>query len=78
MFNNLLIRAGYLDSISTRYTRRFQYVSTRILAIDETFPKLTRSKVSSEIRDSRYTLDLDMIDRAGVSLNVALKQLGVI
>ena len=78
MFNNLLIRAGYLDSISTRYARRFQYVSTRILAIDETFPKLTRSKVSSEIRDSRYTLDLDMIDRAGVSLNVALKQLGVI
>ena len=77
-FNNLLIRAGYLDSISMRYTRRFQYVSMRILAIDETFPKLTRSKVSSEIRDSRYTLDLDMIDRAGVSLNIALKQLGVI
>jgi hypothetical protein len=78
MFNNLLIRAGYLDSMSTRYTRRFHYVSTRILAVDETFPKLTRSNVASEIRDARYALDLDMIDRADVSLNVALKQLGVI
>jgi hypothetical protein len=78
MFNNLLIRAGYLDNMSARYVRRLQYVSTRILAIDETFPRLTRSGVSSEIRDARYVLDLDMIDRADISLNRALKQLGVI
>lgn len=78
MLNNLLIRAGYLDNMSTRYTRRFQYVSTRILEVDETFPKLTRSKVSSEIRDARYALDLDVIDRADTALNVVLKQLGVI
>jgi hypothetical protein len=76
-FNNLLIRAGYLDSVSTRYTRRFQYVSMRILVIDETFPKLTHSKVSSEIRDARYILDLDKINGTDVSLQLALQQLGV-
>lgn len=76
-FNNLLIRAGYLDSMCTRYTRRFQSVAMKILAVDGTFPKLTHSKVSHEIRDARYIIDLDLIDGPDVSLQVALQQLGV-
>lgn len=75
--NNLLIRAGYLDSMSTRYTRRFQSVAMKMLAIDETFPKLTHSNVNPEIRDARYIIDLDLIDGSDVSLQVALQQLGV-
>lgn len=77
-FNNLLIRAGYLDSMCTRYLRHFEAFSTKMLTIDERFPKLTHSNVSSEIRDARYTIDLDMIDDSGLSLQAALQQLGVI
>jgi hypothetical protein len=77
-FNNLLIRAGYLDSMCARYTRCFEPLSIKMLTIDERFPKLTHSNVSREIRDARYIIDLDLIDGSDVTLQVALQQLGVI
>lgn len=76
-FNNLLIRAGYLDSMCTRYTRCFEPLSMKMLTIDERFPKLTHSNVSREIRDARYIIDLDLVDGSDVTLQVALQQLGV-
>jgi hypothetical protein len=77
-FNNLLIRAGYLDSMCARYMRRFEPLSMKMLAVDERFPKLTHSNVSREIRDARYIIDLDIIDGSEISLQAALQQLGVI
>lgn len=78
MFNSRLLHAGFLDAVSARYTRRFSHVRTRVLAVIDRFPKLTRANVGIEIRKTRYELDLDLVDEEEVGLGKALEQLGVI
>lgn len=78
MFNSRLLHAGFLDAVSERYTRRFLHVRTRVLAVIDSFPKLTRANVGIEIRKVRYELDLELVNHAEIELGRALEQLGVI
>lgn len=78
LFNTRLIYAGLLPSHAEEYSRRFEHASTRIMAVADTFPKLTNANVAKEIRQARYTLDLDLIEAPDVSLTQILKELGAI
>lgn len=77
MFETRLLNAGFLIEHAERYSRRFSHVSTRMLLVDDRFPKLTRSNVRSEVTMARYQLDLDLVNLTDISVENALAQLGV-
>jgi hypothetical protein len=76
-FKSLLLRAGYLESHSGRYQRRFVRHAMRLLTVDATFPRLTRANVPPEILETKYELDLDPFPAPSNELSEALKHLGV-
>ena len=78
MFNNLLIRAGFLDGAAEDYVRRFSRAEMRLMRVSDGFPRLTRSNVAAEIDKVRYELDIDRIVTPEISLAKSLEQLGVI
>jgi len=77
MLNIKLIHAGYLDAVSEQYRRTFAHVSTRVLRVEEGFPRLTKGRVPPQVTSARYDLELDQIDADPVGIRTALKQLGV-
>jgi len=77
MLNIKLIHAGYLDAVSEHYKRTFAHVSTKVLRVEEGFPRLTRANVPAQIIAARYDLDIDGINASAVAVRVALDQLGV-
>jgi hypothetical protein len=77
-FDSRLLHVGYFDSFAERYTRCFMRNGTRIIAINEGFPRLTRANVAIEISKARYEIELDMISSGNLDLIKALKQLGVV
>lgn len=77
-FADKLVRAGYLDAYSAHYERRFVCVSTRIVPVEEGFPRLIRGNIPREITSSRYVLDIDRVTTPGIELRQALHQLGAI
>ena len=76
--NTRLLKAGYCDEFANSYTRRFTCVGSRLLAVRNTFPRLTKSNVSEAIRSARYEIELDLITDGEFGLTEALQQLGVI
>ncbi len=77
MLNIKLIHAGYLDAVSAHYRRTFTHVSTKVLRVEEGFPRLTRASVPAQVITARYELELDGIDAGPVAVRAALDQLGV-
>jgi len=77
-FENLILQAGFLSSFSANYTRRFTHVETTIMPVSETFPTLTRGNIDTAIRRVQYELDLDLVNVPAISLDLALKKLGVV
>jgi len=77
MLNIKLIHAGYLDAVSAHYRRTFTPVSTKVLRVEEGFPRLTRASVPAQVITARYELELDGIDAGPVAVRAALDQLGV-
>jgi hypothetical protein len=75
--NVRLIRAGYVDAVAARYTRRFHWAATTVLAVQASFPSLTRGNVPAEIREARYKLDISCLNAIEISFDAALKSLGV-
>ena len=77
MLNIKLIHAGYLDGVSEHYKRTFAHVSTKVLRVEDGFPRLTRASVPAQVTAARYDLDIDGIDAGPVTVRAALDQLGV-
>ena len=75
-FESRLLHAGYFDSASTRYTRRFTHVLSRVFPVDGAFPRLVRSGVPSVITRAQYEMDLDLSPLVVSDLNEALISLG--
>jgi hypothetical protein len=78
MLDVRLIQAGLLPTATDRYSRRFRHVSTTVLAIQDGFPRLTRSNVHPAIREARYNLQIDLATATDVGIVRALELLGVI
>lgn len=78
MLNIKLIHAGYLDAVSEHHKRTFTHVSTRVLRVENGFPRLTRANVPTQIIAARYDLNIDGINANAVAVRAALDQLGVI
>lgn len=78
MFEFRLMRAGYLPGTSRHYTRRFRHASSVVLAVQGSFPRLTRANVPLAIRNARYEIDLDLAHATDVELKHALESLGVV
>jgi hypothetical protein len=78
MFEVNLMRAGLLPGTAGHYTRRFLHASTVVLAVQESFPRLTRANVPPAIRNVRYEIDLDLAGAEDVGLQRALALLGVV
>lgn len=77
-FNLRLLQAGYLDAISEKYTRSFVHSDTRILRVDQKFPRLTKANLPAEITSVRYQIELDRIESPPISLASILTELGAI
>ena len=77
-FADLILRAGFLASVSDRYQRRYRHCYTAIVPVGGEFPRLTRSHVPRAVRKARYELDLDMVDVPRIELDRALAELRVI
>lgn len=78
MFEVRLMRAGFLPGTSRHYTRRFLHASSVVLAVQGSFPRLTRANVPAAIRNARYEIDLDLAAAEDIGLQRALEFLGVV
>lgn len=72
-----LLHAGYLDSVAEHYKRSFVHRSTRLMLVNDGFPRLVRSFVPFQIIRASYDLDLDSVICEPVALESALLKLGV-
>lgn len=77
-FDSRLLHVGYFEPFAERYIRCYARNGTRILTINNGFPRLTRENVPIEISEARYQIELDMILSGDVSIIEALKQLGMV
>jgi len=75
-FELRLLHAGYFNSFSSRYIRKFGYVGTKIIYVDNRVPRLIHSTVPSGILRARYEIDIESISTEGLSLEQALHSLG--
>ena len=73
-----LLAAGYIDSHSDRYPRRFEHAGMRVVEVMDKFPRLTSGTVPVGIMQVIYEIDLDKAPGAGVSVEEVLKKLGAI
>ena len=71
-------QAGYLIDHETYYVRRFSNAGVRLFLVDESFPRLTAAKVSSAIRHAVYSLEIDQVEAAPLTLAHALQSLEII
>lgn len=75
-FDSRLLRAGYADSVADQYTRRFQHMSTRLLAVAGGLPRLVRANVPAGVTRAQYEIDLDLVPVPETGFADALKSLG--
>ncbi|MHC6050336.1 PD-(D/E)XK motif protein [Ralstonia solanacearum] len=70
-----LIASGYRDQHADSYTRRFEIAETRVLRVDEGFPRLTPHSVPVGVERASYEIDIDKADAAMLELPCALAEL---
>jgi hypothetical protein len=78
IFDAKLLHAGYMHAARDHYQRRYETVETRIITVDNSFPRLTKASVPSGILGARYEIDLDQAQSQPVKTHEALEQLGVL
>ena len=71
-----LLAAGYIEQHADRYARRFTQAGTRIIEVDEDFPRLTLGNIPLGITKASYEIDLDKATGTAVEIDEALKKLG--
>lgn len=72
-----LMVAGYFEGHSSHYTRKFESKERRVFSISKGFPRLTPGTVPVGVSRALYEINLDYAGDFLLSLDVALKQLGV-
>ena len=77
-FDDRVLHAGFLDTSSHSYRRRFAHVQTTVLRVRDGFPGLTAGTVHRAIRRARYELDLDLLEVPQIRLETALAELQVV
>ena len=73
-----LLAAGYIDSHSDRYPRKFEQAGTRVVEVADNFPRMTSGTVPAGIMRAMYEIDLDKAPGDNVGAKGALKKLGAI
>lgn len=73
-----LLAAGYVDSHSDRYPRKFEQAGTRVVEVAGNFPRMTSGTVPAGIMRAMYEIDLDKAPGDNVGAEGALKKLGAI
>jgi hypothetical protein len=73
-----VLRAGYLDTHESDYSRLFTAEALKIWLVNETFPRLVPSNVALAIRQVRYEIDLSGLDDNLVSFEKMLKSIEVL
>mgnify|MGYP001564006963 CR=1 FL=1 len=76
MYDDRLLAAGFHLAHAPRYSRQFVHEETRIVDVDDAFPRLIPGTVPPGIRRVRYEIDLDQAGRADIDLATALARLG--
>ncbi|GGE95487.1 PD-(D/E)XK motif protein [Sphingomonas prati] len=77
-FEVKMLHAGYRDDHADSYLRRFSSLESRILLVDEDFPRLTPSIAGPVIRRATYEMDLDLVTAKPVPISTALAALGML
>lgn len=75
-FDLKLLQAGYFNSFSGRYVRRFDHVGTRVIHVDGSVPRLVHATIPTGILRAKYEIDIDSITSGDLSLEQALHSLG--
>ena len=75
-FDLRLLQAGYFNSFSESYVRRFEHVGARIIPVNDNTPRLVRATVPSAILRAKYEMDIESISADDLSLEQALHSLG--
>ncbi|AXV80084.1 PD-(D/E)XK motif protein [Ralstonia solanacearum] len=70
-----LVASGYRDQHADSYTRRFEIAQTRVLRVNEGFPRLTPHSVPLGVERASYEIDIDKADAAMLDLPCALAEL---
>jgi len=78
LFADRLLAAGFFAAHVDRYSRRFAIVSTRVVEVNEGFPRLTHGTVPNGIRSARYEIDFDRATGENLGPIGAFKKLGVL
>ncbi len=78
LLSERLIAAGYFDAHAEHYIRRFTLVDTRVVEVNEGFPRLTPGSVPLGITKAIYEIDLDKVAGPRIPAADALKKLGAI
>jgi hypothetical protein len=78
LLSERLLAAGYTDSHSDRYPRKFEQIETRVVEVGGNFPRMTSGTVPAGIMKAIYEIDLDKAPGDNVGVEGALKKLGTI
>ena len=76
LFENRLLQAGYSDGSRDAYSAAFAHLGTRLIQLDEAFPRLVRSTVPPAILRATYEIDLDQASAQTVTWDEALHAVG--
>lgn len=77
VFNERLLSAGYLDSHSSKYQRKFQLQKLFFAEVGENFPRIINGMISAEIKRVTYEIDIMRFEENGSDLASTLNKLGV-
>lgn len=78
LLSERLLAAGYIDSHSDRYPRKFEQAGTRVVEVAGNFPRMTLGTVPAGIMKAMYEIDLDKTPGGDVGVEGALQKLGAI
>ena len=78
LFADRLLVAGFFDAHVDRYVRRFSILGTRVVEVEEGFPRLTHGTVPNGIRRAKYEIDFDRATGENLGPEAAFKKLGVL
>ena len=78
IFSEKLLSAGYLNLHAERYTRRFNMTSTRIIEVNDSFPRLTHGTVPTGVKRAVYDIDIDKVLGENLGISEILIRLGAL
>jgi len=77
-FRLALMKAGYIDTHSEKYLRKFVVEHHQVFLVDQHFPRLTKGNVPREVVHASYTINLERIANPNFEIREVLHKLGAI